>query len=243
MRTSAHEQVGPAILVNKPQPGEGRPGALGHISLPAQFPVAANQTPTPLGPVTNTIGAMPGWGRLTVASIFESTEYGRAGLKIAGADVGNGGRVPGPDALAADDGPEVREWVCALQRGRHRGLVGEHQDTKRRRASLAKVTGAWRRLERFIDLYLPSSLADPSWILWMEAWARAPPQPAGQPVPRRAAPPLARGPRHDRRTRRPGGSVRTPGPDRRLHIPASPRCSTGSRSSACGRCQSSPANA
>ncbi len=50
----------------------------------------------------------------------------------------------------------------------------EHQDTRRRRASLGKVTGAWRQLERFIDLYLPSSLADPSWILWMVAWARAP---------------------------------------------------------------------
>jgi AcrR family transcriptional regulator len=53
----------------------------------------------------------------------------------------------------------------------------EHQDTRRRRASLAKVTGAWRQLERFVDLYLPSSLADPSWILWMEAWARAPHNP------------------------------------------------------------------
>src|SRR6266702_2510745 len=50
----------------------------------------------------------------------------------------------------------------------------EHQDTRRRRASLGKVTGAWRQLERFISLYLPSSLADPSWILWMVAWARAP---------------------------------------------------------------------
>lgn len=50
----------------------------------------------------------------------------------------------------------------------------EHQDTIRRRAALAKVTGAWRQLERFIGLYLPSSPADPSWILWLEAWARAP---------------------------------------------------------------------
>jgi hypothetical protein len=36
------------------------------------------------------------------------------------------------------------------------------------------VTGVWRQLERFIGLYLPTSSADPSWILWMEAWARAP---------------------------------------------------------------------
>jgi hypothetical protein len=36
------------------------------------------------------------------------------------------------------------------------------------------VTGAWRQLESFIGLYLPESPAHPSWILWMEAWARAP---------------------------------------------------------------------
>ena len=50
----------------------------------------------------------------------------------------------------------------------------EHQDLLRRRAALAKVAGAWRRLERFIRLYLPVGPADPSWILWLEAWARAP---------------------------------------------------------------------
>jgi AcrR family transcriptional regulator len=50
----------------------------------------------------------------------------------------------------------------------------DHQDIKRTRAALAKVTGAWRQLERFIGLYLPTSPADPTWILWMEAWARAP---------------------------------------------------------------------
>src|SRR5262252_2428035 len=50
----------------------------------------------------------------------------------------------------------------------------EHQDTSHRRAVLAKVTGPWRQLERFIGLYLPASPADPVWILWMEAWARAP---------------------------------------------------------------------
>jgi AcrR family transcriptional regulator len=50
----------------------------------------------------------------------------------------------------------------------------EHQDIMGTRAALAKVTGAWRQLERFIGLYLPASSADPSWILWMEAWARAP---------------------------------------------------------------------
>jgi AcrR family transcriptional regulator len=50
----------------------------------------------------------------------------------------------------------------------------DYEDIRRTRAALAKVTGAWRQLERFIGLYLPTSPADPSWILWMEAWARAP---------------------------------------------------------------------
>ena len=50
----------------------------------------------------------------------------------------------------------------------------EHQDTVRRQAALAKVTGAWRQLERFIELYLPGTPPDPSWILWMAAWARSP---------------------------------------------------------------------
>ena len=50
----------------------------------------------------------------------------------------------------------------------------DHEDIRRTRADLAKVTGAWRQLERYIRRYLPASSADPSWILWMEAWARAP---------------------------------------------------------------------
>ena len=50
----------------------------------------------------------------------------------------------------------------------------EHQDALRRQAALAKVSGAWRQLERFIELYLPTTHPDPSWILWLEAWARAP---------------------------------------------------------------------
>jgi len=50
----------------------------------------------------------------------------------------------------------------------------EHQDTMRRQAALAKVTGAWRQLERLVELYLPGTHPDPSWFLWMEAWARAP---------------------------------------------------------------------
>src|SRR5215831_11630843 len=50
----------------------------------------------------------------------------------------------------------------------------DHQDTEGRRAALAKITGAWRQLDRFIGHYLPVSPTDPVWILWMEAWARAP---------------------------------------------------------------------
>jgi AcrR family transcriptional regulator len=50
----------------------------------------------------------------------------------------------------------------------------DYQDIMQTRASLAKVTGAWRQLERFIGFYLPTSPADPAWILWIEAWARAP---------------------------------------------------------------------
>lgn len=50
----------------------------------------------------------------------------------------------------------------------------EHKDAGQRRAILPAIAGAWRRLERFVDLYLPSGPADPAWILWTEAWARAP---------------------------------------------------------------------
>jgi AcrR family transcriptional regulator len=50
----------------------------------------------------------------------------------------------------------------------------EHQDRIRCEAALARVTGAWRQLERFVELFLPATHPDPSWILWLEAWARAP---------------------------------------------------------------------
>ena len=48
------------------------------------------------------------------------------------------------------------------------------QDLSRTHTALASVSGAWERLEQFIGRYLPASPADPSWILWMEVWARAP---------------------------------------------------------------------
>jgi AcrR family transcriptional regulator len=50
----------------------------------------------------------------------------------------------------------------------------DRQDIEQTRAALGKVTGAWRQLERFIGYYLPAAATHPSWILWMEAWARAP---------------------------------------------------------------------
>ncbi len=50
----------------------------------------------------------------------------------------------------------------------------DNLDLIRTRAVVARVRGAWRQLERFIGIYLPTSPADPSWILWFEAWARAP---------------------------------------------------------------------
>ena len=53
----------------------------------------------------------------------------------------------------------------------------EHEDTRRRRASLRKIDGAWRQLGRFVDAFLPTSPVDPSWLLWIEAWARAPHNP------------------------------------------------------------------
>jgi AcrR family transcriptional regulator len=50
----------------------------------------------------------------------------------------------------------------------------EHADTRHRRAVLANITGSWRQLEAFIDLYLGGGASDPTWILWYEAFARAP---------------------------------------------------------------------
>ena len=50
----------------------------------------------------------------------------------------------------------------------------EHEDTRHRRAVLPEVTDIWCKLERYVDLYLPSGPADPAWILWTEAWARGP---------------------------------------------------------------------
>ena len=53
----------------------------------------------------------------------------------------------------------------------------EDRDGRNRRAVLPAAGGAWRQLERYVDLYFPSGPADPAWILWTEAWARAPHDP------------------------------------------------------------------
>jgi AcrR family transcriptional regulator len=50
----------------------------------------------------------------------------------------------------------------------------EQEETRLRRISLADAAAGWPRLELFATLYLPSGPTDPVWILWMEAWARAP---------------------------------------------------------------------
>ena len=50
----------------------------------------------------------------------------------------------------------------------------EEQEARHRRATLPAVTGVWRRLEQYVDLYMPTGPADPAWILWTQAWALAP---------------------------------------------------------------------
>ena len=49
----------------------------------------------------------------------------------------------------------------------------EHEETAQRRRELPGTTAGWPRLRRFVEMYLPSGLADPVWILWIESWARA----------------------------------------------------------------------
>jgi AcrR family transcriptional regulator len=50
----------------------------------------------------------------------------------------------------------------------------EHAESRRRRARLPAIPAGWPQMEEFVALYLPSSLTDAAWILWIEAWARAP---------------------------------------------------------------------
>jgi AcrR family transcriptional regulator len=50
----------------------------------------------------------------------------------------------------------------------------ESLESAERRVELPTALTGWPRLRLFVDLYLPTSLSDPVWIMWIEAWARAP---------------------------------------------------------------------
>ena len=117
----------------------------------------------------------------------------------------------------------------------------EYQDTVRRQAALAKVTGAWRQLKRFIELYLPGTPPDPSWILWMEAWARAPHNKEVS----RFLEELLNPWQDDLAAWWPAVSPREPSLPRTRPVTspaASSPCSTALRSSACSTCRARPAS-
>ncbi|WOX20694.1 TetR/AcrR family transcriptional regulator [Streptomyces solicathayae] len=46
--------------------------------------------------------------------------------------------------------------------------------TEERRALLGRRITAERKLDRYLELYLPSGPRDPRWMLWIELWARTP---------------------------------------------------------------------
>ncbi|MFJ9683278.1 TetR/AcrR family transcriptional regulator [Streptomyces sp. NPDC101194] len=48
----------------------------------------------------------------------------------------------------------------------------ENALTDERRALLARRVGVERKLELFLELYLPRGPRDPRWTLWIELWAR-----------------------------------------------------------------------
>lgn len=51
-----------------------------------------------------------------------------------------------------------------------------------RRALLARRVSAERKLDQFLDLYLPRGPRDPRWMLWIELWARTPADDALRPA-------------------------------------------------------------
>ena len=118
----------------------------------------------------------------------------------------------------------------------------EHEDTRRRRASLRKIDGAWRQLGRFVDAFLPTSPVDPTWLLWIEAWARAPHNPEVDtfldelmlPWREDLAQIVERGAQQGAFSH-PARSATSPS--------ASVPCSTGSPSSTCGTSPACPATA
>ena len=68
----------------------------------------------------------------------------------------------------------------------------DHQDIMRTRAALAKVTGAWRQLERFIGFYLPARPGGSELDPLDGSLGPCAAQSAGEPVPGGTAGPLAR---------------------------------------------------
>ncbi|WP_028812125.1 TetR/AcrR family transcriptional regulator [Streptomyces flavidovirens] len=50
----------------------------------------------------------------------------------------------------------------------------ETELTGERRALLGRPTTAERKLDQFLELYLPRGPRDPRWMLWIELWARTP---------------------------------------------------------------------
>jgi AcrR family transcriptional regulator len=48
----------------------------------------------------------------------------------------------------------------------------EDRLTEERRALMARRVRAPRKLDLFLDLYLPAGPRDPRWLLWLELWAR-----------------------------------------------------------------------
>jgi AcrR family transcriptional regulator len=50
----------------------------------------------------------------------------------------------------------------------------ERSERAQRRLEMPGIPVGWPRLRLFVGLYLPTDLNDPVWIMWMEAWARAP---------------------------------------------------------------------
>ena len=95
----------------------------------------------------------------------------------------------------------------------------EDEETRQRRASLPATPAGWPQLEQFVDLYLPTSLTDPVWIMWMEAWARAPHSTEVSGFLDQLMRPWRDGPGRDRRRRRARRGLPGPGPGQRLPAP------------------------
>lgn len=56
----------------------------------------------------------------------------------------------------------------------------ETELAEHRRSELARYRSPWRAIQRFVDLYLPVSAADPRWNLWAQVSAQPPGDVEGQ---------------------------------------------------------------